>query len=186
MVTIREVDAARWDDLCELFGPSGAYSGCWCMWWRISGREFSANGNAGNRAALESLAREGKPVGLIAYVGQTPVGWASVAPRTDFSRITRSPQLKPVDAEDADVWSVPCFFIHRGHRGDGIATALLRNAIKYARGRRAKALEGYPVDPHGVRKPNADLFTGTVSLFEKAGFEKTRDAGQRVVMVKKL
>jgi len=40
--------------------------------------------------------------------------------------------------------------------------------------------------PHRVRRPNTDLFTGTVSLFEKAGFEKTRDAGQRVVMVKKL
>ncbi len=26
----------RWDDLETLFGPRGAYVGCWCMFWRVS------------------------------------------------------------------------------------------------------------------------------------------------------
>lgn len=185
MVTVREVDAARWDDLCDLFGPSGAYSGCWCMWWRVSGREYSANGNAGNRAALHALVEDGKPLGLLAYDGGTPVGWATVAPRSDYSRIGRSRALKPVD-EDGRTWSVPCFFIHRGHRGEGIATVLLDAAVRLAKKHKAEHLEGYPVDNKGQKKPNAELFTGTVGLFEKAGFERRRDAGQRVVMVRKL
>ena len=24
----------RWGDFEKLFGPRGAYGGCWCMWWR--------------------------------------------------------------------------------------------------------------------------------------------------------
>ena len=184
MVTIREVDAAHWDDLCDLFGPSGAYSGCWCMWWRVSGKEFGANGNAGNRAALQALADENRPLGLLAYVGGKPVGWASVSPRPDFPRIERSRPLKPDDPDDG-AWSVPCFFIHRGHRGEGIATALLAAAVKVAKANRATALEGYPVETGGGRKPQAELFTGTVSLFEKAGFTRVRTAGKRVVMLRK-
>jgi GNAT superfamily N-acetyltransferase len=151
----------------------------------VSGKEFSANGNAGNRAALEALAEAGRPLGLLAYVGGTPVGWASVAPRDDFDRINRSPKLKPSGPEEG-VWSVPCFFIHRGHRGEGIATALLAAAVPLARRNKATHLEGYPVDNKGETKPNAELFTGTVGLFEKAGFERARDTGRRVVMVRRL
>lgn len=185
MVTIHEVDAGRWDDLCELFGPSGAYSGCWCMWWRVSGREFSANGNAGNRAALRALAEDGRPLGLLAYASTTPVGWATVAPRTDYPRIERSTTLKTPPGETG-VWSVPCFFIHRGHRGRGIATALLEAAVALARKKKAEVLEGYPTDTRGGTKPNAEIFTGTISLFEKQGFREERSAGSRVVMVKRL
>jgi len=30
----RPVTLKQWPDLQELFGPNGADSGCWCMWWR--------------------------------------------------------------------------------------------------------------------------------------------------------
>ncbi|MBM4430292.1 MAG: GNAT family N-acetyltransferase, partial [Chloroflexi bacterium] len=32
----------RWADFEELFGPRGAAGGCWCMWWRLTQREFDA------------------------------------------------------------------------------------------------------------------------------------------------
>jgi hypothetical protein len=41
----------RWDDLVALFGERGTYCGCWCMWWRLTSREFGA----GNREAAASL-----------------------------------------------------------------------------------------------------------------------------------
>ena len=37
---IHRVTPERWDDLVELFGPGGAYGGCWCMWNRETSREF--------------------------------------------------------------------------------------------------------------------------------------------------
>lgn len=56
---VRPLDPENWDDLVKLFGPSGASSGCWCMWWRVPGRELSANGNAGNKAALAQAVKAG-------------------------------------------------------------------------------------------------------------------------------
>ena len=50
--------AARWADLDALFGKSGAYGGCWCMYWRIPRSRFSAQAGAGNRAAFRRLVRE--------------------------------------------------------------------------------------------------------------------------------
>ena len=96
-VEVHPVDAGRWPDLVALFGPSGAYSGCWCMWFRVPGAEFSRNGNAGNKRALHRITAADEPVGLLGYVDGSPAGWASVAPRTAYTRVLRSPALKPDD-----------------------------------------------------------------------------------------
>jgi GNAT superfamily N-acetyltransferase len=183
------VGTAQWPDLERLFGPSGAYSGCWCMWFRTSGREFSRNGNAGNRTALADLVTAGEPVGLLGYSGGEPVGWAAVAPRSAYARILRSPALRPVDPTEAGVWSVPCFFIRRDRRRTGVAGDLLDAAVHHAHAGGALALEGYPVAADGGRlPPAAELFTGTVALFERAGFGVTRrpETGRRVVMRRAL
>jgi GNAT superfamily N-acetyltransferase len=170
-IEVRPVGPGDWADVVRLFGPSGAYSGCWCMWFRISGREFSRNGNAGNRAALSDLVAAGQPVGLLGYAGDDPVGWAAVAPRSAYPRILRSPTLKPADPTEPGVWSVPCFFIRRDRRRTGVAGALLDAAVREAQARGATALEGYPVAvADGRPAPAAELFTGTVPLFERAGF----------------
>ena len=184
---VRPLDPEHWDDLVTLFGPSGAYSGCWCMWWRVPGREFSANGNAGNKAALAQAVKAG-PVGLLAFAGDTPVGWAAIAPRPDYPRVLRSPALKP-KAPDEGVWAMPCFFIHREHRRQGVASALLKAAPKYAKAHGASTLEAYPVDTASGRMPSAaELFTGTVDLFERAGFavHERPATGRRVVMRRKV
>ncbi len=52
----------RWGDLQRLFGPNGAYSGCWCMYLRESAKEFDANctkGGAGNKARLKAIVKRG-------------------------------------------------------------------------------------------------------------------------------
>jgi GNAT superfamily N-acetyltransferase len=186
---VHPVDPGRWDDVVALFGPSGAYSGCWCMWWRVPGREFSANGNAGNRAAFGSLVQGGKPVGLLAYDGREPVGWAALAPRAEYPRVLRSPALKPKTADPGPVWALTCFFIDRRHRRQGVASALLAAAPGYARANGAFALEAYPVDTSAGRVPAAaELYTGTVALFERAGFtvHERPVTGHRVVMRKEV
>jgi GNAT superfamily N-acetyltransferase len=182
---VRPVDADRWDDLTALFGPSGAYSGCWCMWWRITSAEFSRNGNAGNRAALRALVQAGEPVGLIGYADGEPIGWCTVAPRPAYQRVLRSRALKPDDPAEPSVWAVPCFFVRRDRRGSGVAAAMLDAAVAHAAAQGATAIEGYPVDTSTGRvPPPAELYTGTVGLFAGAGFtEHVRPAtGRRVVM----
>ncbi|HWB71247.1 MAG TPA: GNAT family N-acetyltransferase [Egibacteraceae bacterium] len=175
--TVRPLSPDRWDDLVLLFGDRGAYSGCWCMWWRITGREFEANGNAGNRARFQALVDSGSTPGLLAYRDGRPVGWCAVAPREQQPRLQRSPTLKPLDDEPG-VWAVSCFFTHRAHRGTGVARALLDAAVGHAAEHGARIVEGYPVDRQG-RLPAAEAFTGTVELFASAGFTEAGRRSQR-------
>ncbi|NUT06624.1 MAG: hypothetical protein HOV76_24420 [Hamadaea sp.] len=82
---------------------------------------------------------------------------------------------------------MPCFFIARDRRGTGVASELLAEAVKRAARAGAKVLEGYPTQVDG-RAPNAELFTGTPSLFEKAGFtvHKRPASGRRLVVRRAL
>jgi GNAT superfamily N-acetyltransferase len=171
-IRVHAVTADRWDDLHALFGDHGAYSNCWCMWWRVKSSEFDHGVKGSNRRAFKKLVDSGRRPGLLAYDADEPVGWCSVGPRPDFGRVLRSPILRPED-DEPDVWSVVCFFIDRMHRGSGVATALLKEAIDFARTNGARWLEAYPVDTSKVPdRGAATLFTGVVSLFESHGFEE--------------
>ena len=67
---------------------------------------------------------------------------------------------------------MPCFFIRRGWRGKGIATALLGAALELLRRRGAEIVEGYPVKParDGAPTPAAFAWIGTRRLFGACGF----------------
>lgn len=189
---VRPVNAGQWDRLAAFFGPSGAYSHCWCVWWRVSSKEYDAgcrDGGAGNREVLRRLTEDGQVPGLLAYRSSepdTPVGWVSAAPRAEFGRVRRSRLVKPEpdDAfDDAEVWSVTCFWIPRGNRRQGVGRALLDGAVAYAFAQGAAAVEGYPVDTDGGKAAAASIFTGTAAMFADAGFtEVVRRSERRPVM----
>lgn len=182
---IHPVTADRWDDMEDLFGPSGA-SGCWCMWWRQTSAEFSEHAGEQNRRLLLQLVHDDRVPGLLLYRDGRADGWCSVAPRSEFGRLNRSPILKPVD--ELPVWSVACFYVRRGHRGSGLAAALLDGAIEHARRAGAHLLEGYPIDT-SVRSGvgAAALYTGTLGLFLRAGFgEVARRSEARPIVRRSL
>jgi GNAT superfamily N-acetyltransferase len=157
----------RWDDFVRLFGPSGAYSGCWCMYWRVARSEWQANGTAGNKTAMRALVFGGHVPGILAYRDGDPVGWCAIAPRQATPGLDRSPNLKPVDG--APVWSITCFFVAKSARGTGVARKLVEAALDYARDNGAAAIEAYPVDKPGKMQP-VSSYMGVPSLFLRAGF----------------
>ncbi|MBL7898446.1 MAG: GNAT family N-acetyltransferase [Crocinitomicaceae bacterium] len=153
----------------ELFGEKGACGGCWCMHFRLPNREWEeGKKNNLNKQKMQALVRNQNPTGILAVINDRAVAWAALAPRDDFSKLSRSRIHKPIDAKK--VWSIPCTFIHKDFRNQGISVKLLRGIIDYARKSGIKTLEAYPVIPSG-KLPDAFAWIGLYKSFEKAGFE---------------
>lgn len=178
---VRPLTTRNWHDLEMLFGPKGACAGCWCMYWRLRRPVWEKQKGEKNRRALKKIVVAGAATGVLAYDGDKPVGWCSVAPRQDFVALENSRILKPVD--DQPVWSLPCFFVAKEYRRRGITAKLLRGAVEYARKRGAKIVEGYPHDPKSGKMADVFAWTGFASAFRKARFkEVARRSETRPVM----
>jgi GNAT superfamily N-acetyltransferase len=177
-LTIRPLTAARVDDVKTVTrGTWGAT--CWDLFPRFTAAQQRELGVAGGpraeakrREVLAKLARRRKnSAGLVAYADGEPVGFLSLGPRTDFSRIANSRATPPVD--DVKAWVVPCLTVRRGYRGRGVAIAMLRAALDYAGERGAAAVEGYP-RALSTRTNDDFAFIGTEAMFRKAGYRKVR------------
>ena len=62
-----------------------------------------------------------------------------------------------------------------GHRGKGVAHALLAGAVAFAKENGAPAIEGYPVDNRREKVDPTMAYVGTKKLFTSAGFRKAAD-----------
>jgi GNAT superfamily N-acetyltransferase len=142
-------------------------SGCWCMFPRLAS---AANqlGNRGRREAMTRLARRHRAPGLLAFDGDEPVGWIAVAPRKELRRVDASRVTPRVD--DLDVWVIPCITVRPDARGGGVAKALIKAAVAYAKEHGAPAVEAYPRAGFGRTKDDNAYF-GTEPLFRAAGFK---------------
>jgi GNAT superfamily N-acetyltransferase len=180
---VRPLTSETWPALEDLFGPAGASNGCWCMYWRL-GPRYHERPRAENKRDLRSLAASGRPTGLLAFDGALAVGWCQLAPRADLAWLAHARYLGPVD--DLPVWSVPCFFVRRSHRHQGVTTALIDAATDVARRVGAPALEAYPIDTD-VQGHTTNLFPGIASAFARRGFEVvSRRRDDRPIMRKIL
>jgi GNAT superfamily N-acetyltransferase len=170
---IRPLTPARMADLAVLFGEGGDPKWCWCAYYRVRGMSWTNSTPESNRSVLENAvrttARRHRAPGLVAYRDGEAVGWVSLGPREDYDRLEHSKVYARID--DAPVWSIVCFVVGRRARGQGVASALLDAAIAYATDRGATILEAYPAQTDGGRIPAASAYHGTLSMFQRAGFE---------------
>jgi len=174
-----EVVAAtgRFEDFAVVVGTKRPDAGgCWCMSYRDS-RVSNPERPVYMRKECES---EPGP-GVLAYVDGEVAGWCSVAPRSTYRRLMNSRTIPFLDERDA--WSIVCFVVRPGYRGQGLMHRLLAGAVEHAAAHGAEVLEGYPAETGGARIDQISGYVGTVELFETAGFHKasptTAHAGHR-------
>ena len=171
-LTFRPVERGNWADFERLFAARGGPKHCWCMVWRVTapGERKPADG-AGRQAAMARRVRQGVPVGILAYDGEEPVAWCSIAPRSTYRALGGPPSDDPRE----NVWSIVCFFVPRRKRGEGLMRRLIDAAVEHARAQGATVIEAYPVD----RDAPSYRFMGFVPTFAEAGFREIMRVGLR-------
>lgn len=160
----------NWDKFVELFGEKGACGNCWCMSFRLNKADFEEGKvNEGNKNAMKQLVWKDQPTGLLCFYEDIPVAWCAFAPREDFLKLEKSRVHKRID--DKPVWSVPCTFIAKDFRRQGVSVALMKGLIQYAKEKGIKIIEAYPTIPTQEKLPDAFAWIGLYKSFERAGFE---------------
>lgn len=179
IITCKPLTPDIWEDFEKLFGDNGADGGCWCMFFRMKGKDFQKRRGEGTKQDMQLLVEKNKEPGILAYVDGEPAGWCSLAPRIEFTRINNSHILKKVDEQE--VWSIVCFFIDRKFRKQRLSEKLLEYSISYAKGRGAKIIESYPRTDKN--KSDDHMYVGVYSTFEKFGFKEIiRRSSNRPIM----
>jgi GNAT superfamily N-acetyltransferase len=101
-----------------------------------------------------------------------------VAPREALPALDRGRRIRRVD--DVPVWVIACLYVRKGHRRQGVTSALITAAVELARSAGTPAVEAHPLD--GSISPSATS-TGYASTFAAAGFvEVARRSAARPVM----
>jgi GNAT superfamily N-acetyltransferase len=168
-IAVHPLTPERWPDFETVMGTNGGVDGCWCMWFRQTSAEYSAGRGKPNLEAMRTIAKEGPPPGLIAYVDGEPAAWCALSPRGDLKRLQRSRITKSLDG--ADAWAVVCFVTRPEFRGQGLTARLLDAAVEYAKANGAALVEGFPVDAES-RVSAGTGYHGFASTFAAAGFDE--------------
>jgi predicted GNAT family acetyltransferase len=177
-------------DLCpafeDLFGRQGACYGCWCTYFRLPPAARRTNDRQRNKDHIRARIEAGPPPGLLAFDGESAVGWMQVGPRADVPEWNSprrvSAPLAESEAADPHVWAISCFFVRSSARGRGLSHRLVAAGVDFARSGGARLLEACPIDQSKDSR-SVGLFVGSTRVFEKAGFARMaeRRAGRPLV-----
>ena len=169
-LTFEPLTKENWGKFVQLFGSKGACGNCWCMYYRLSKTDFKeGKTDDGNKDAMKQLVFSNKPTGILGFYGDQPIAWCAFAPREDYMKLEKSRVHKRIDNEP--VWSIPCFFIDKNFRRNGVSVELLKGVIQYARKQKIKVIEAYPTIPTQEKLPDSFAWIGLYKSFERAGFK---------------
>ncbi len=162
---------------------NGIFGGCWCISFHLTGNE-AKHGAAAYRAMKQRLVKRGQAHAALVFDGPTAVGWCQFGPTAELPNI-RSKKIYEEGLRKRPDWRITCFFIDRERRGEGIASLALREATRSIAQLGGGTVEAYPEDYNRERTSNSFLCSGTLGMFEKAGFRKTRKIAMRRWVVAK-
>ena len=159
-ITVQPVNESLFDDVQTIFGAKGQAARCQCQGYRMGWYAQHSDNVPGRRELLRDQVIEGH--GLVAHLDGEPVGWCSVAPRSDYTYLRQTTwKGRNEDKDDAGIWAVTCFVTRAGFRHQGVSRALAAGTIDLARDHGARAVEAYPMKPPRARRsPGARCTSG--------------------------
>jgi len=169
-LTFEPLSKENWGKFVQLFGEKGACGSCWCMYYRLKKQDYQeGKQDEGNKNAMKELVWDDQPTGILGFYEGQPIAWCAFAPRENYLKLEKSRVHKRID--DLPVWSIPCFFIDKQFRKQGVSVELLKGVISYAMKEGIKVIEAYPTIPTTVKLPDSFAWIGLYKSFERAGFK---------------
>ena len=182
---VRSLDESTWPDFARLVERhNGVWGGCWCMSFHPEG-VGRAKTTGQNRSEKECRVREGRAHAALVFDGATCVGWCQFGLPDELPRI----KLKRAYLEGLTAlpdWRITCFFVDKEYRGKGVASVALQGALKEIARLGGGTVESYPEDVEGRSVAGSFLYNGTVAMFERYGFVRTRRLGKNHWAVTKV
>ena len=174
----KPLTAKTWPSFARLVEKhNGILGGCWCISFHLEPGE-KRHGAAAYRAMKERLVREGRTHAALVFDGPDAVGWCQFGPAAELPNI-RGKKAYEEGLRKFPDWRITCFFIDRERRGEGIATLALNEGLRHISQLGGGTVEAYPEDYTGQRTSCSFLCSGTLSMFEKAGFRRVRKIAMR-------
>lgn len=185
-LTSRPLSPETWPAFARLVEKHhGIFGGCWCISFHLTPEEGKHTA-AEYRSLKEARVREGRAHAALVFDGPRAVGWCQFGPTAELPNI-RSRKSYEAGLRQLPDWRITCFFIDRDRRGEGIANLALHSALREIARLGGGMVEGYPETVAGRTVSRSFLCSGTLGMFEKEGFKKTRKiAMHRWVVVRKI
>jgi ribosomal protein S18 acetylase RimI-like enzyme len=180
----KELSAKTWPDLARLFEKPeiGDAWWCWCTFHHTSSFSSPKNKPARTRAERavqnrrdkERFVQNDQAHGVIVYSGAEPVGWCQYGKREELPRLDHNRNYRnlPPKKGTEELWRITCFVVDKNHRKSGVASTALKAALESIRKKGGGLVEAVPVSK--TDQGPGYMCTGTVSMFEKAGFKIVR------------
>jgi GNAT superfamily N-acetyltransferase len=181
--TVRELGPRAWPDFAKVVEKhNGVWGGCWCV--VLHDPKGKGTGSAaGNKAMKEKLVMEGKSQSALVYDGQDMVGWCLFGPPAEVpGRMSAYGRLGLAQPD----WRIPCFFVDRDRRKEGVAKAALAGALRMIAKKGGGVVDAYPLDVQ--RKPYGSSFlsAGTSTMFARAGFRPVAKLGAIKLVMRRV
>jgi ribosomal protein S18 acetylase RimI-like enzyme len=152
-----------------------------------------------NRREKRDLVAHGRAHGILVYANDEPVGWCQYGPRQELPRIDSSRNYRALALEHGPInlWRITCFVVDRKHRRRGVASLALQAALESIKKKGGGLVEAYPlinwdrfcrseIRRRGHAPSFGNMSThGTVSMFEKQGFEMVAPFGNSNVLMRR-
>ncbi len=181
---MRELGRETWPDFARFFeSRHPVWGGCWCVAFHLKPGEPPGTA-AENRAYKERLVRANQSHASLVYDGADVVGWCQFGPPAELpARMIGNGKL---DVAPPD-WRITCFLVDRDRRGEGIAKAALRGALRIIATKGGGTVDGYPIAiPRGKPYSNNFLWSGAASMFAELGFRRLGNLGSSKLVMRKV
>lgn len=176
------LDSSTWPQFERLLAShSGVWGGCWCLAFHAEGADKGLDADA-RRETKRRLVEQSRAHAALVLEGDRCVGWCQFGSPAELPRIKHRSAYDRERAEPPD-WRITCFFVGTGYRRTGVAGTALRGALERIAVLGGGVVEAYPDEVAQRRVSSSFLWSGTVPMFEAAGFRRLRQLGKHTWVV---